>query len=53
MAFPSGTKKNGDRRYSSLLSQSGIRVFDEEHTLEAVALALKESSGESCGCGRE
>ena len=51
--FFRGTKKDGIGVTASLLSQSGIRVFDEEHTLEAVALALKESSGESCGCGRE
>ncbi|CDE51538.1 MAG: DUF523 domain-containing protein [Sutterella sp.] len=51
--FFRGTKKDGTGVTASLLSQSGIRVFDAEHTLEAVALALKESSDESCGCGRE
>ena len=39
--FFRGTKKDGIGVTASLLSQSGIRVFDEEHTLEAVALALK------------
>ena len=51
--FFRGTKKDGTGVTASLLSLSGIRVFDAEHTLEAVALALKESSDESCGCGRE
>ena len=51
--FFRGTKKDGTGVTASLLSQSGIRVFDAEHTLAAVALALTESSDESCGCGRE